>query len=134
MLQDGNAVAAEVEFRKALAAGFQADLVVPDLARSMLLMGQAKKLVDEFGGKRLGKPAADASLQTTLAAAYSARWTSRSRRQAALNAALATDPEYAPALLASARIKAAARDFDGARRGHRGACCPGILATPTPGS
>ena len=34
--------------------------------------------------------------------------------QAALDAALAADPNYAPALLVSARQKAAARDFDGA--------------------
>jgi len=113
MLQEGNLVAAEVEFRKALAAGFQADLVVPELARSMLLMGQAKKLVDEFGGKRLGKPAADASLQTTLAAAYSAV-DKPEQALAALNAALEMNPEYPPALLASARLKAAARDFAGA--------------------
>lgn len=49
MLLEGNVVAAEVEFRKALATGFQAELVVPQLARSMLLLGQSKKLIDEFG-------------------------------------------------------------------------------------
>jgi putative PEP-CTERM system TPR-repeat lipoprotein len=113
MLQEGNAVAAEVEFRKALAAGFQADVVIPELARSMLLLGQSKKLVDEFGSKRFGKPLADASLQTTLAAAYAAL-DKPDQALAALNGALAFSPEYSPALIASARQKAAARDFDGA--------------------
>jgi len=113
MMQEGNVIAAEIEFRKALSAGFQAAAVVPELARSMLLMGQSKKLVEEFGSQRLGKPDADASLQTTLAAAYAAL-DSPDRALAALRAALAEDPEYSPALLASARIKATARDFDGA--------------------
>ena len=66
LLKDGNAVAAEVELRKALAAKYPEDKVIPDLARSMLMLGQAKKLVDEFGNTRIGKPAADASLQATL--------------------------------------------------------------------
>jgi cellulose synthase operon protein C len=113
LLQEGNFVAAEVEFRKALAAGFPADVVVPELARSLLLMGQGKKLIEEFGGKRIGQPAADASLQTTLAAAYSAV-DKPDLALNALNAALALNPEYAPALLASARLKAGARDFAGA--------------------
>ena len=113
LLQDGNVVAAEVEFRKALAAGFQTESVIPELARTMLLMGQSKKLVDEFGGTNFGKPAADASLQATLAAAY-AVLDKPDQALAALNAALASNPEYSPALLASARLKASARDFNGA--------------------
>jgi putative PEP-CTERM system TPR-repeat lipoprotein len=113
MLQTGNVVAAEVEFRKALATGFQREMVVPELARTMLLLGQSKKLVEEFGGMRLGKPGADASLRTTLAAAYAAL-DKPELALSALNAALAEDPDYSPALLARARTKAAARDFDGA--------------------
>ena len=57
LLQEGNAVAAEVEFRKALAANFPADVVIPELARSMLMLGQAKKLVDEFGEQALRQAA-----------------------------------------------------------------------------
>ena len=56
MLAEGNVVAAEVELRKALAAKYPEEVVVPDLARSMLMLGKAKKVVDEFGGTRLGKP------------------------------------------------------------------------------
>lgn len=113
MLQEGNVVAAEIELRKARAAGFQAEAVVPELARSMLLMGQTKKLVDEFGAMRFGKPGPDANLQTTLAAAYAALNNS-DRALSALREALAADPQYSPALLTNARIKAAARDFDSA--------------------
>lgn len=113
LLGEGNVAAAEVELRKALVAKYAEDAVVPDLARSMLMLGQAKKLVDEFGATRLGKPAADANLQTTLAAAYSALG-KPDQAQAALDAALAADATYAPALLISARQKAGARDFDAA--------------------
>lgn len=113
LLAEGNVVAAEVELRKALTAKYAEDAVVPDLALSMLMLGQAKKLVDEFGATRLGKPAADASLQTTLTAAY-ALVGKADQAQAALNAALAADASYAPALLISARQKAGAKDFDGA--------------------
>ena len=113
LLAEGNVAAAEVELRKALAAKYAEDAVVPDLARSMLMLGQAKKLVDEFGATKLGKPSAEASLQTTLAAAHAALG-KREQAQAALDAALAADAKYAPALLVSARQKAAARDFDGA--------------------
>jgi putative PEP-CTERM system TPR-repeat lipoprotein len=113
LLKDGNAVAAEVELRKALAAKYPQEVVVPDLARSMLMLGQAKKVVDEFGTTRLGKPAADASLQSTLTMAYAALGKPE-QAQAALSAALAAEPTHAPALLLSARQKAASRDFDGA--------------------
>lgn len=113
LLQDGNPVAAEVELRKALAAKHPESVVVPELARAMVMMGQAKKVVDEFGSARFGTPAADASLQTSLAAAH-AMLGKPEQSQAALTAALAADPGFAPALIVTARQKAAARDFDGA--------------------
>jgi putative PEP-CTERM system TPR-repeat lipoprotein len=113
LLQDGNPVAAEVELRKALALKYSDELVIPELARAMLLLGQAKQVVDEFSSSRFDKPAANANLQTTLAAAYGALG-KLDQGQAALNAALVADPKYAPALLVSARQKAAARDFDAA--------------------
>ncbi len=113
LLKEGNAGAAEVELRKALAAKFPENAVVPDLARSMLQLGQAKKLVDEFGNTRLGTPTADASLQVSLASAYAALG-KPDQALSALNTALASDRTYAPALLLGARQKAATGDFDGA--------------------
>src|SRR4051812_37554533 len=59
LLKEGNPVAAEVELRKALAAKYAEDVLVPDLARSMLLQGQPKKVVDEFGTTRFDKQRAD---------------------------------------------------------------------------
>ena len=70
-------------------------------------------MVDEFGQTQLGNPAADASLQTTLAAAYGALGKPE-LAESALTAALKADPHHSPALLLRARQQAAARDFDGA--------------------
>lgn len=113
LLAEGNAGAAEVELRKALAAKYAEDAVVPDLARAMLVLGQAKKVIDDYGNTRLDKPAADASLQTTLVAAYAALGKPEEAKKA-LDAALSADANYAPALLLSARQKAVAKDIDGA--------------------
>jgi putative PEP-CTERM system TPR-repeat lipoprotein len=113
MMKEGNPVAAEVEFRKALASKVPPVQVVPELARAMMQLGQDKKVVDEFGSTKFGNPAADASLQTTLIAAY-ASLGKPDQAKAALAAALAADPGYAPAQLISARQKAATGDVDGA--------------------
>ena len=113
LLEEGNGSAAEIEFRKALAAKHPNSLVVPELARAMLTMGQAKKLVDEFGSTKFGKPTADASFQTVLVTAYGILGKPE-QAKVALNAALNADPNYAPALIESARKQAADRDFDAA--------------------
>jgi putative PEP-CTERM system TPR-repeat lipoprotein len=113
LLNKGNPQTAEVELRKAQEANYPAAEVVPELARALVMLGQAKKAVDEFGLVQLGVPAADAKLQTSLAVAYGALGRAE-QAQSALAAALAADPQYAEALLLSARQKAAARDIDGA--------------------
>ena len=113
LLQQGNASAAEIELRKALVAKYPESRVVPELAISLLMLGQKQKLVDEFGQARLGDAAADASLQTTLATAYGALGKPE-LAESALTAALTADPHHSPALILRARQKAAARDFDGA--------------------
>ena len=113
LLEDGNGNAAEIEFRKALAANYPNSLAIPELARAMLATGQARKLVDEFGSTKFGTPSADAILQTRLATAYSLL-DKQEQAKIALNAALNADPNYAPALIERARQQAAVRDFDAA--------------------
>ncbi len=113
LLQDGDAAGAEIEFRKALAAKHPESIVVPELARAMMMSGQAKKLVEQFSATRFNQQAADASLQTTLAGAHASLGKAEPA-EAALSAALTADPNYVPALILRARQKAAARDFDGA--------------------
>ena len=113
LLNTGDVAAAELEFRKALELKYAPDLVIPQLAKAMLGQGQVKKLTDEFAKTELGTAAAKADLQTTLAAAYAAQGKA-DLFQAALNAALQAQPDFAPALIAQARQKAGAKDYDGA--------------------
>ena len=113
LLNSGDPVGAETELRKALELNHAHDQVMPKLAIAMLAQGQAKKLTDELGQVDLGDAAAKASLQTSLAAAYSQQGKAEPA-EAALKAALAADPGYVPALLVQARQQAARRDFDGA--------------------
>lgn len=113
LLAGGNVVAAEVELRKALAAKYPEEVVVPDLARAMLLLGQAGKVVEEFAGTRFTKPAAVASLKTSLAIAFAVLG-KQELALAALDAALTADPKFAPALLLRARQEATSGNFDAA--------------------
>ena len=113
LFRGGDVVGSETELRKALALKHPPELVIPVLGQSLLAQGQYKKLTDEFGKTELGQASAKAELQTSLAVAYGAQ-NNREMAQAALSAALAADPAYAPALIVQAREKAAARDFDAA--------------------
>lgn len=113
LLEEGDATGAEIEFRKALAAKYPEPVVVPELARTMLLLGQAQKVVAQFGSTKLDQPAANASLQTSLAIAQNSLGKAPAA-EAALAAALAADPNHVPALMLRARQKVAARDIDGA--------------------
>lgn len=113
LMTEGNPAAAEVEFRKALAANYSADQVIPQLAKAMLAQGQAKKLTDEFGATKLNQLPASADFLTTLALAWSVQG-KQDEASASLTAALAAEPSFAPALVASARLLASKRDFAGA--------------------
>ncbi len=113
LLNSGDPVGAETELRKALGLNHPADLVVPQLATAMLAQGQAKKVTDEFGKIELTEAKAKASLQTSLAAAYSQQGMADAAH-AALKAALVADPDYVPALLVKARQQAAQREVDDA--------------------
>jgi len=113
LLNSGDVVAAELELRKALELKQSPDSVIPQLAKAMLAQGQFKKLTDEFAKTDLGSAGTKADLQTSLSAAYAALGKAE-LSQSALNAALAAQPGFAPALIAQARQKAGAKDFDGA--------------------
>ncbi len=113
LLRGGDAAGGEAELRRALELGYSPDLVAADLAKSMLAQRQYKRLSEEFSDTKLPQAAAQASLKTSLATAYSAQG-EIALAQAALAAALLADPHHAPALLLQARGKAAQRDFDGA--------------------
>jgi putative PEP-CTERM system TPR-repeat lipoprotein len=113
LLEGGDPVGAETEFRKALELKHPQDQVAPLLAKALLTQGQVKKLTDEAVNFDLTQSSAKASFQTSLASAYAMQGKS-DLSQAALNAALAAEPGYGDALILLARQKAAKRDFDGA--------------------
>lgn len=122
LLESGDAAGAQVELRKALEFKFDANQVVPLLARAMLGTGQARKVAEEFGKTELSSSEAAANLKTTLSVAYQ-NLGNREAASTALNAALGSQPDYAPAQLADARQKIANRDFQGAQ-----AIIDGVLA------
>lgn len=113
LLDSGDPVGAETELRKALALKYPQDLVIPPLAKALLAQGKVKQLTQELAGAELQQPAAKASLQMSLASVYAMQG-QREQSQAALDAALAVLPDYAPAVLAKARQKAAQGDVQGA--------------------
>jgi cellulose synthase operon protein C len=113
LLESGDAPSASIELRKALDLKHPPESVVPLLAKSLLQEGQGVKVTDQFSTLELNDPLSQASLKTSLAAAYAAMGEPK-KSQAALAAALQLAPKYAPARLVQVRIAAAARDFDGA--------------------
>ena len=110
-LNQRDGVSAELEFRKALAAKYSADAIVPQLARALLLQGKTKDLISEFGDTSLTTPTATAQLKTSLATAYASRGELASA-QLAVNAALAAAPEDPGAILMQARLIAARGEYD----------------------
>lgn len=115
LLESGDMAGAEVELRKALELKFASEQATPLLAQALLASGQAKKVTEEFAKTELPAGEPMASLKTILSTAYAAQG-NREAAQTALAAALTAMPDYAPAQLADARIRAANRKFDEAQR------------------
>lgn len=114
LLDGGDITGAEVELRKALELKYSPDAVVPLLANVMLAKGQAKKLIEDFGKTTLSATESTAALNTSLSAAHASLGRLEVAKQL-LEAALAAQPDYAPAQLAEIRQKIASRDLAGAR-------------------
>jgi len=113
MLESGDFAGAEAELRKALHLKYPLDAVAPPLAKALLAKGQAKILIDEFGKTELTQSPAQASLLTSLVTAYAMQG-NMEQSKASLNAALAAQPGYPPALMQQAQEKARQHDFEGA--------------------
>jgi cellulose synthase operon protein C len=114
LLENGDVPGAEVELRKALGLKSSSDDTIPLLARALLAQGQAKKLTEEFSKTTLASPEATASLKTSLSTAWQILG-NRDTSTASLDEALAVKPDYYPALLARARMKASNQDINGAK-------------------
>jgi len=113
MLESGNPTAAEVELRKAADLKYPADQLVPLMARTLLMLGQTKKVTDELAKTELTTSESKADLQSTVGQAYLMAG-KIDAAQAAFDAAVAAVPGYSQALIGQARIKAANRDLPGA--------------------
>ena len=113
LLESGDVVGAEAELRKAREVNYLPDEVSPLLAKAWLGQGEARKVTEAFDQVRLESPQAQADLLTSLAIAWRAQGKAETFRQR-LDAALELQPEYAPALIERARLKAADRDFKAA--------------------
>lgn len=113
MLDSGDPVGAAVELAKALDQKVDANLVVPALARAMLLTGDYRKLATLYGELVLTDKLAQASLKSSVATAWGAMG-DRPRTEANIAAALEASPGYGPAQILRARILAGQREFDAA--------------------
>jgi len=113
LLEVGDAAGAEAEFRRALEFKYPESQVAVARAKALMAQGQARKVTDEFGNSDLKDPVLDIELQTTLATAYAMQGALDDARTA-IDKALAISPNYAPAALMNARLKAAGGDMDGA--------------------
>lgn len=113
LLAGGDPVGAGVELAKAQELGVANDLVAPELARAMLMMGETGKVITQLGNLKLGDGQAAADLSTTLATAHAIQGDA-DKAQRAVNDAFRAQPGYVPALIVQARLKAAANNIDGA--------------------
>lgn len=114
LFKSGDAAGAEIEIRKALERKYAQDQAIPLLAETMLATGQAKKLIDEFSALKLSSGEAQASLSTSLGAAY-ASLGRRDIAQQKIAEALASQPDYVQALLIDIKETAAGNNIVGAK-------------------
>jgi putative PEP-CTERM system TPR-repeat lipoprotein len=113
MLASGDAAGAAVELRKARELQVEDDRVVPDLARALLLSGEAAKVLSQFGQVRLRGDEPAARLATTIAGAHLAQG-NVDKANESVATALQAQPTNAGALTLQSRLKAAAGDVEGA--------------------
>lgn len=113
LLASGDPVGAAVELAKAQELSVADDLVVPELARAMLMTGEAGKVLAQLDNVKLTDGKAAADLATSLAMAHAVQG-DIDKSQRAVDEALRAQPGFVPALIVQSRLKAAANDVDGA--------------------
>lgn len=109
----GSYADAEKEFKRALDLGFSPDLVVPKLAESLILSGQATRVLTELKDQKLSQAEARAALLASVGSAELAQ----GKREAAVEAyreALGEVRDFPMARVGLAKVKAGGRDLEGA--------------------
>lgn len=115
LFEEGDVAAAIIELQKARELNYSEAAVAPALAKAWLAQGKNKELIAEFGGLVLADTNAAAELSSTVAFAY-LKLGDNKQAERKLTMALAAVPQYPPAVLAQARLKAVSDDIDGALR------------------
>lgn len=115
LLQAGDPVGAAVELGKARTLKVSDDLVVPPLARALLLIGQTKALTDQYANTQLTDKTAAADLKSSLVEAWFAL-KEPAKAEQALADALSASPNFGQARILQARVLASKRKMDEAQR------------------
>jgi len=113
LLQGGDATGAALELAKARELQVDEDRVVPELARAMLLAGEAPKVLSQFGDTKLRGDKPAAALATTVAGAHMMQGNLEKATEA-IKVALQAEPTNAAAITLQARLKASGGDTEGA--------------------
>jgi putative PEP-CTERM system TPR-repeat lipoprotein len=111
LLRSGDFAAAVVELEKAHDLKHPDDEVLPVLAKALMSTGQPKKVIDLYGGVRLGDQKAAAELMAVVASALGEQGEVE-RAEATIDQALLLDPKNHRARLHQARLMAGRGAFD----------------------
>lgn len=109
LFANADPASAKAEYQRALEGGAAAELVLPKLARAMLLTGQGAMLQGQFGNEKLKDNQAQAALKSVLAHALLKQGNAQDAK-AAVDEALTAAPEHPAALLMQARLTAVQGD------------------------
>ena len=110
LLEQGDAISAEIELQKAVALKFDSDELHVALARTALAKGELDKVLQTYGLRALGKPQAQAELLAIVGTAHLHRQQLQEAKRV-FDAALRSDPSNAAANLGAARLAVAGDDF-----------------------
>src|SRR5690606_16009085 len=112
-LESGDLVTAEIELKKAADLGLESDDLQVAMARTLYVTGDAQGVVNQFGGKTLAQPKAQAELRALVGNAELRRGR-LPEAKAAFEQAISLDAENVTANVGLARLTAADRDINGA--------------------
>jgi putative PEP-CTERM system TPR-repeat lipoprotein len=110
LLEQGDAVSAQIELDKAVKLGWSSDELQVALAQAALARGQADKLLERFGSMALPAPKANAELRALVGTAELERARPRAAARA-FEEALELDASNVTAQVGAARLAAARADL-----------------------
>ena len=111
--ESGDPQSAEKELRKALGLGMSSDKVLPNLGKTLLILGEFQKVLDET--QRAAETKNSAEISTLRGNAYLALGKSREAKEL-FEQALKVNPDFADALIGMAKYSLSERNVDAATR------------------